>query len=497
MNVATQKWVRVFDQQNRLVELSLVDVLVWAHQLKTVHGSTPLERVSLFRVILALLYRTCQPETEAEAERIWKAGQFEAKRIKNYLAVQRDRFNLFDEEHPFYQMPNLPENLKNGNINRLFLNYSTGTKGTAHSHIHDGTEMNLTPAQAARAVVTAQCFQTAGGKSGRPKQNFRHTGPLRQANFILEGQSLFETLWLHLFPKNGEAVLSPFFPGVTPTAEDRPVWERDDPEVPERHQPQGPLDALTYPCRLIKLVPEPNKKRVNQVIISQSLWIKEDVPLFDPMVAYRLVPGKNGGQSRVYPVRIEQGFLNALDLFDPEEENQALPVYARWRRLVQDGCLDPNRTLFTAVGVECDKDFAASTRQIYNYHLPFPSEILVDQERFSRVKRFSQEARLWSRLGVKALETGIQALPKLIRKRYRWLPCQLREQMHHLTEDRLPFVIGGQETPAWEKMVGEIFSQQASLLPLPANVMAQYKFNGLKKAWRRKLEQDNRSERNE
>jgi len=33
MNVAIQKWIRVFDQENRLVELSLTDTLVWSHKL--------------------------------------------------------------------------------------------------------------------------------------------------------------------------------------------------------------------------------------------------------------------------------------------------------------------------------------------------------------------------------------------------------------------------------------------------------------------------------
>jgi hypothetical protein len=490
VNIAIQPWIRIFDQQNRLLELSLVDVLVGSHKRRTIHGSTPLERVALFRLILAFLYRTSQPETEAEAERILKVGQFDAKLIKSYLAVWRDRFHLLHEDYPFFQHAHPPTKLEARNVNRLFLNYSTGIKGTLHSHIHDGTKMKLTLAQAARAVVLAQNFLTAGGNSGRPGQMFRHTGPLRQTNFILEGRSLFETLWIHLFPKSLEQSLSPFFPEIVASSEDRPVWERDDPELPMRQQPQGPLDALTYPCRLIKLVPETNRKTINQVIISQSLWIKENIPLFDPTTAYRLVPNKEEQEIfKVYPLKIEQGFLKELGLFDPEEANLAFPVYNRWRRLVQGGYLNPSHTLFTATGVECDEQYAALTHRIYNYQLQFPAEILVDRERFALLKKLDHETQLWSRLGAQALAAGIKSLHPLRQKHFVLLPSLFQEELQHLIEYWQPMVIAGKDAPNWEQIVLKVLNQQASRLSFGARGVALNKFNHLR-AWQRKVKQN-------
>ena len=164
MNLATQPWIKTIDEHNQLIKCSLYDVLAQAHHIKTIQGGTPLEYAAVFRLILALLYRSSQPITEADASRLLNTGQFDPAPIRTYLAKWRDRFNLFDEHFPFFQWAQPPTQLKPRNINRLFLHYSTGIKGTLHSHVHDSTRLNLTPAQAARAVITAQNFLTSGGQ---------------------------------------------------------------------------------------------------------------------------------------------------------------------------------------------------------------------------------------------------------------------------------------------------------------------------------------------
>ena len=489
MNLATQPWIKTIDEHNQLIKCSLYDVLAQAHHIKTIQGGTPLEYAAVFRLILALLYRSSQPITEADASRLLNTGQFDPAPIRTYLAKWRDRFNLFDEHFPFFQWAQPPTQLKPRNINRLFLHYSTGIKGTLHSHVHDSTRLNLTPAQAARAVITAQNFLTSGGQSGRSGQMFRHTSPLRQTNFILQGRSLFETLWLHLFPKNSEQALSPFFSKAAPLPEDRPIWERDNPEIPQRCQPQGPMDALTYPCRIIKLLPESGQQVVNQTLISQSLWVAENAPLFDPLVAYRLVPGKKKGEKKVYPVKIEQGFMEELALFYPEVENLAFPVYTRWRRIVQQGYLNPNHTLFTAIGVECDKRRAARTHQIYNHYLPFPAAILVDAERFSLLQRYDREMQIWLQIGVKALQTGIQSLHKSRQNRFLSLPKLLRQTLQQIAENRLSLAVSGRDWPDWEQIVWQIVNRQLPVFPLEVRGRIMNKFNQLKN-WQRKEKQN-------
>ena len=68
MNLSIQPWIRGIDQQCRLVELSLAEVLTQAHTITAIQGQTPLEWVALFRLLLAVLYRACQPETETESQ---------------------------------------------------------------------------------------------------------------------------------------------------------------------------------------------------------------------------------------------------------------------------------------------------------------------------------------------------------------------------------------------------------------------------------------------
>lgn len=488
MNLISQPWIRVTNQQNRLIELSLAETLTQAHLITAIHGQTPLERVALFRLLLAVLYRTCQPETEIEAQYQLMVGQFNADRIWAYLMTWRERFNLFHPTYPFYQVSHPPVSLKLRNINRLFLNYSTGIKGTWHSHIHDNTQLKLTPAQAARAVVTAQSFLTAGGNSGRPDLMFHHAPPLQQTNFILQGPTLFHTLWLHLFPRETTQKLAPFFPNTWPDSNDCPVWEREHPEQPPRQQPRGPLDALTYPSRLIKLMPEADLTIINHTFITQALWIALNVPRFDVLAAYRLVKPKNK-PSLVYPVKVETGFLEAGALLNPNNDNLTWPVYNRWRSLVERGVIQANEIRFTATGVECDSDNVALTHRIYDHQLSLPAAVLLDEAQSARFQQYSQATAIWSYIGMQALQAGIQTLHPSRRDHFQSLLVRLQIQLRQLAESHLSLSFMSWETSQWEAIIRHLIEQQTAYLPPAAQAVVQKKLN-LLCIWQRKVKQE-------
>jgi CRISPR system Cascade subunit CasA len=113
----------------------------------------------------------------------------------------------------------------------------------------------LSPAQAARAVLSAHCWDTAAIKSGAVgdhqmragKTTGNPTGPLGQLGVVTPmGSSLFETLMLSV----------PTLPQGFQRA-DRPQWATDDPpdaNWDSGRQPAGLLDLLTWQARRVRLV---------------------------------------------------------------------------------------------------------------------------------------------------------------------------------------------------------------------------------------------------
>lgn len=76
----------------------------------------PTQDFAILRVLLAILQRAISPmlddldEDVEPAEvwgRLWEASELPMDAIEAYLAKWRDRFDLFDPEHPFMQVPDL------------------------------------------------------------------------------------------------------------------------------------------------------------------------------------------------------------------------------------------------------------------------------------------------------------------------------------------------------------------------------------------------------
>ena len=101
-----EPWIGAVDSDGLLQEHSLRELLVRAHELSGLYDDSPLVVAALLRMILALLHRVHDgPRSRGEWQTLWQARQFDASRLDAYFDEWRDRFDLFDREHPFYQMP--------------------------------------------------------------------------------------------------------------------------------------------------------------------------------------------------------------------------------------------------------------------------------------------------------------------------------------------------------------------------------------------------------
>lgn len=265
-------WVPCIQLEGTSVELGLRDALAQAHQLSELHGESPLVTAALHRLLLAVLHRVFGPDTHEKWAALWEAGRWDAVRLDAYLDRWSHRFDLFHPQRPFYQASD--ERVKPKSVVSLVQHIASGNNPTLFDHHTEGEGLTLTPAEAARMLVTAQAFGL-GGLSGLP-QKFTDGPCARGVLFLVQGGTLFETLALNLVRYPSDNVMQ-YYP------DDRPAWEMDDPLVGARSLPRGYLDYLTWYSRRVLLVPEATDDRVvvRQMTIAPALRL--DSAVVDPM----------------------------------------------------------------------------------------------------------------------------------------------------------------------------------------------------------------------
>lgn len=279
-NLIDQPWIPCADLNGRMEVLSLRETLARAHQLRGVQGDSPLETASLYRLLLAVIHSVLRgPKIKNDWAALWRARGFDMSRFDDYFKKWHSRFDLFDKELPFYQVKGNKDG-RDKVSNDVMPDVASGTNATLFSHAVDENNIALTPPKAARTLLVMQTMSIAGGWGMAPRES--SDAPWgRGVIFLTEGETLFDTLLLNLFiyPDNG----------VMPhTQNDLPAWESENPFKPQREQPLGYLDFLTWQNKQVSLIPEgdPASPIVKTMKISQGLKLNADV--FDPMKHYRI-----------------------------------------------------------------------------------------------------------------------------------------------------------------------------------------------------------------
>ncbi|WP_433574671.1 type I-E CRISPR-associated protein Cse1/CasA [Nocardia brasiliensis] len=238
-------------------ELSLTDTLLDADDIELAN-TDPLEAVALLRHVLLPVYWRSQPppRTGHEWRLRWTGAELRGSRElrSRYLREHRARFELFGAE-PFGQVASLRTQrgaVKSAAV--LVLSMPMGNNVPLFDARTDDDPPALSPGQAARALLTLQCWDTAGLKSAANddprasagKTYGNPTGPLGQFGAVVPlGRNLAETLLLN----------TPVLPDGLNSA-DLPPWEKP----PSTSQPGtraaiGPIDLLTWQARRVRLFP--------------------------------------------------------------------------------------------------------------------------------------------------------------------------------------------------------------------------------------------------
>jgi CRISPR system Cascade subunit CasA len=387
-NLVDRPWIPCVLRNGEAITLGLRDVLREAHEIRALAVDSPLELAALHRLLLAIVHRNFGPEGGEAWEDLWLAERFDPAPLEDYWKEWRPRFDLLDEERPFYQAPD--DRVKEKPPNSLILDTAFGNKATLFDHNTDEEGIMLSPAKAARAVVTLQAFGLAG-LAGIRGDTFTEGTCTSGVIFFVQGDTLFETLMLNLLPyPTWDTVL-------VHQPEDRPAWEMEDPYQPERTRPLGYLDYLTWQNRHILLMPQPTSAGPMITAITMAPALRLDDDILDPMKHYR-----RDSRRGPLPLRFQEDralWRDSAALFKLSSDDYRPPETFRWlAELVDDDVLDAAQTRrYMALGM------AKSRAKVEFYRaerMPLPMQYLAEEtlvERLDEALKMAENVRgqLW------------------------------------------------------------------------------------------------------
>lgn len=348
-NVLTDPWIPTIDASGKITERGIVDTLLQAHSLVGISDPAPPIEFGIYRLLIAFVMDAYQLRTLDQLEDLVGAGAFDGTVIDDYVAtVGRERFDLFDVNHPFLQSP--PEEgigEKPDLVVRLFQHLPSGTFAT---HFHHASEDShaICPADCVRGLVTIAPFMTAGGAGYSPSVNGAPPWYV-----LVRGRNLFETICLNCY------VLDPRLYG------EPPAWRSTVRVGPkEERKCSSLLEALTWRPRRVRLIPGEGGQctycgRSSFLLVRQmvfSFGFKSAGGWIDPQVAYRY---DNEGPSPLRPREDRElwrdtGPLMLLTQKDYESDNgrvryQRPFVVQQLSELRRDGAVPPEEPLILDV----------------------------------------------------------------------------------------------------------------------------------------------------
>lgn len=312
-NLLNEPWIRCVYIDGTVRLVSLRQLFKDASKIRSIAGDIPQQDMPLLRLALAILYCVYGDQFEDDPSEkelrqlwldMWMAREFDLKMVEEYLNQYESRFDLFDEEHPFFQTPNLTYISKDSDpVGELIADFPKPEKMLFSMRSGESAK-SITYAEAARWLVFLQSYDIAGikspveGNTHFDSQNKVHapkgmvqTGWLGNiGGTYLTGSSLFETLmlnWVLYVPggsdKNAILLGRP---------DDFAPWERDErtTDLIVQRDFRGVIDALTLQDRRIRLVCDSDSRVFGCVICYGDCVVPYDQNEVEQMTAWRENP---------------------------------------------------------------------------------------------------------------------------------------------------------------------------------------------------------------
>jgi len=161
-NLIREPWIRCVDLDGQVRVVGLADALASAHKLAEITDESPLVIAALHRLLLAILHRNLGPPDTETWGNLWKQDRFPSELLEAYWTTWESRFNLFDDIYPFYQSASISVNDEPRTTAILEFHRSSGGNAALADHTTDDRSPVMSPAEAARALITHQTFALGG-----------------------------------------------------------------------------------------------------------------------------------------------------------------------------------------------------------------------------------------------------------------------------------------------------------------------------------------------
>ncbi len=391
-NLIDEPWIPCIDLQGRGVEYGIRDTLLKAHELREIYDNSPLVTVAIHRLLLALLYRAHEGPCDFQTWMVlFRNAGFDQYKLTGYLNKHRNRFNLVDDNYPFFQMAKL-EMKKPVSVARLATECASGNNATLFDHTFDKEEIAWSAAQAARWLVGCQSFALGFGKSSKATINgAEETLPysadaiaLRGMNIWLQGATVFDTLMINLTPTDDNSL---------------PPWELNDShkyrdklsgKIRKQISCFGFVDRFTWQSRLVRLLPCDGV--FSRMYSTQGR--SSDKSSGDPMKVYRI--SKEEGISALPLSSDKAAWRDAHSILtippgnSKEQRPECFNLFARARF---DGAIPPEKDFrVQVVGLASARNKAGKFLLWRHERMPVLVEILNDMNLIEQLGVLLQNA---------------------------------------------------------------------------------------------------------
>lgn len=289
-NLVDEPWIMAVPVGGVAATYSLREVFRQAGHIRQLTGELPTQSFALLRLLLAIVYRAVEGPVGVDD---WVALRDHwpdvVADIDAYLTRHRDRFELFDEVAPFYQVAGL--RTAKGEALPVRKIVADVPDGVQYLTLRTGSGIeSLSVDEAARWLVHVHGFDPSGIKSGLvgdPRVKGGKVYPLGTAwagqlgGVHLFGATLRDTILLNLVARD-----------VDDDAgwADLPPWERPPltagEEVAGGRPPRGVVDAYTWQSRRVRLVGA--GRRVTGVVLGYGDPLSpQNRASVEPMTAWR------------------------------------------------------------------------------------------------------------------------------------------------------------------------------------------------------------------
>jgi CRISPR system Cascade subunit CasA len=267
LNLISDPWIIVTNLQGKEEILSLSDVIVRSHELKSLSGEMQSQDLAILRLLLGVLYciytrteeyKDAQEKDSKDAcigiwKTQWERGCFPKEEITGYLEQYHDRFWLRHPKRPFYQLAKIEKGSEFAASKMIGEMVESGNKTQLFPIRSGKSKRFLEYPEAVRWLLYLNGFDDASAKPSQKGLDSMSIGWLGQLGLVyVAGENLFETLMLNF----------PLINDGKPWGNDVAAWELKEPRTGERAIiaiPNSGEGLFTLQSRRIQLIYNENK----------------------------------------------------------------------------------------------------------------------------------------------------------------------------------------------------------------------------------------------